>query len=164
MESTKTTEMARLLLAMREGSEPRPYGPHQLRTVATVAGVEYVDDSGSTFLDATLLSIMDIGKPLVWVVDAVMARAVAGRMKEFLAEHVDCTVFYGEVESGMPDRPEAEDSRVYHAGDLRTAVFVARELAMEGGHVLFSPACPSGNGTANHAERGAEFKRAVLDL
>lgn len=164
MESTKTTEMARLLLAMREGHGSRPGGPHQLRTVANVAGVDYVDDSGSTFLDATLLSIMDIGKPLVWVVDASMACAVAGKMKEFLAEQVDSTVFYGEMERAMLQQLDAEDSGMYHAGDLRTAVFVARELAAEGGHVLFSPACPSGNGTANHAERGAEFKRAVLDL
>ena len=157
--------MAQLLLALRgEGRDGPHRGPHQLRTVANVAGVDYVDDSGSTFLDASLLSILDIGKPLVWVVDASMASAMVGKMKEFLTEQVDGTVFFGKMEISGVGPLETETGHVYHADDLRTAVFVARELATEGGHVLFSPACPSGNGAANHAERGAEFKRAVMDL
>jgi UDP-N-acetylmuramoylalanine--D-glutamate ligase len=53
---------------------------------------------------------------------------------------------------------------VYFAEELRTAVFLARELAKPGEAVLFSPACPSGNGFANYEERGVEFKRAVKDL
>ena len=48
--------------------------------------------------------------------------------------------------------------------ELRTAVFLANELVAPDGTVLFSPACPSGNGFANYEERGAEFKRAVRDL
>lgn len=165
MEGSKTSEMARLLLAMRDsGLGDVRQGPHSLRTVATVAGVEYVDDSRSTFLDASLLSIIDLGRPLVWVVDAEMITAIDERMKEFMVEHVDGTVFFGNVEPHQVDVLDAQVGRVYNADDLRTAVFAARELAKEGGKVLFSPACPSGNGTANHAERGAEFKRAVMDL
>ncbi len=157
--------MARLLLAMRaSGLGEVHHGPHSLRTVATVAGVDYVDDSRSTFLDASLLSIMDLGRPLVWVVDAGMITAIDERMKEFMMVHVDGTVFFGNVEQHHVDALDAQVGRVYNADDLRTAVFAARELATEGGKVLFSPACPSGNGTANHAERGAEFKRAVMDL
>lgn len=165
MEVTRTSELARLLIAMREnGLGEVRQGPHGLRTVATVDGVEYVDDSRSTFLDATLLSIIDLGRPLVWVVDASMLNAVDQRLKEFMQQHVDATVFFGQAEHRRVDALDAELGRVYGTDDLRTAVFAARELAVEGGKVLFSPACPSGQGTANHAERGAEFKRAVMDL
>lgn len=157
--------MARLLLAMREsGLGEVRQGPHGLRTIATVAGVEYVDDSRSTFLDASLLAIVDLGRPLVWVVDASMITAIDARLKEFLMEHVDGTVFFGKADQDRVDALDAEMGRVYNADNLRTAVFAARELAAHGGKVLFSPACPGGSGTANHAERGAEFKRAVMDL
>jgi UDP-N-acetylmuramoylalanine--D-glutamate ligase len=53
---------------------------------------------------------------------------------------------------------------VFLADDVRMAVFLARELAKAGELVLFSPACPSGNGFANYEERGAEYRRAVRDL
>ncbi len=165
MENTRTSEMARLLIAMRgNGLGEVRQGPHSLRSVAVVASVDYVDDSRSTFLDATLLSIIDLGKPLVWVADASMVDAMDQRMMEFMREHVDGIVFFGKADHKSVDALDAELGRVYKTDDLRTAVFAARELAVSGGKVLFSPACPSGNGTANHEERGAEFKRAVMDL
>lgn len=165
MKSTGTSELARLLIAMRgNGLGELRQGPHSLRTVATVAGVDYVDDSRSTFLDATLLSVIDLGMPLVWVADASMVDALDQRMMDFMKEHVDGLVFFGKADDAQVDALNAELGHVYNTDDLRTAVFAARELAVPGGKVLFSPACPSGNGTANHEERAAEFKRAVTDL
>lgn len=165
MEIQRTSDLSKQLLALR-GSvvEGLRSVPHSLQTVAVVNGVEYVDDSRSTFLDASLLSILDLGKPLVWIVDAAMAPALDQRIMESMREQVEVIVFYGGLEQARADELEAEWGCVYTAGDLRTAVFTARELATPGGIVLFSPACPCGVGTANHAERGAEFKRAVLDL
>jgi UDP-N-acetylmuramoylalanine--D-glutamate ligase len=164
-EATRTNDLARMLQDMRSrGLDEARQGPHSLRVVATVEGVEYVDDSRSTFLDASLLSIADLGRPLVWVVDASMAPAIDTRLQAFLDEHVDATVFFGEVDRELVERLDAGSGKVYDAGDLRTAVFAARELAGPGSRVLFSPACPSSNGSANHAERAAEFKRAVMDL
>ncbi len=43
-------------------------------------------------------------------------------------------------------------------------IFLAHELARSGDVVLFSPACPSGEGFANYEERGHAFKRMVRDL
>ncbi|MBS1567824.1 MAG: hypothetical protein JST45_00125 [Bacteroidetes bacterium] len=158
MELQRRSEMAQLLRALRG------HAPDGLRTVAVVGGVEYIDDSRSTFLDASLCAILDLGKPLVWIIDGSMAKALDQRMLEFMREHVDGTVFFGPADAAAVDALDAAIGGVYAAGDLRTAVFAARELACLGAKVLFSPACPSGNGTANHAERAVEFKRAVLDL
>jgi UDP-N-acetylmuramoylalanine-D-glutamate ligase len=77
---------------------------------------------------------------------------------------VDATVTYGEFARERLEALDATIGNLYSAGDLRTAVFAARELAVTGGAVLFSPACPAGGVFANHAERAAEFKRAVMDL
>lgn len=165
MELERTSELSKQLIALRgSGLEGLRNGPQTLCTVAVVNGVEYVDDSRSTFLDASLLSILDLDKPLVWIVDATMAPGMDARIKEFMRDHVDCTVFFGKSEPATMDALNAELGCVYGADDLRTAVFAARELAHEGGKVLFSPACTGGNGAANHAELSAEFKRAVRDL
>ena len=165
MERTIASEMARRLIALREhGLGELRGGAHNLRELAVTEGVRYFDDSGSTFMDGTLLAIADVGKPLVWITDATMVASWGAHVPEFLKEHVDATVIYGVIKQEHLDAVDATVGNIYSAGDLRTAVFAARELAEEGGNVLFSPACPAGNGFANHAERAAEFKRAVKDL
>ncbi|HMN05312.1 MAG TPA: hypothetical protein PKD45_06265 [Flavobacteriales bacterium] len=165
MEKTGTYELAKELVDMRDqGLAEARQGPHSLRTVATLDEVEYIDDSSSTFLDAALLSIIDLGKPLVWIAGAPMVAAMEDRLKAFMAQHVDAIVFYGKAAADQVDALDAELGQVYNADCLRTAVFAARELAQPGTRVLFSPACPSTDEAANHAERAAEFIRAVEDL
>lgn len=165
MQGTGTSELAQRLIAMRGpvlGEARR--GPHNLQAVAAMDGTDYIDDSRSTFLDAALLSIIDLGRPLVWIAGAPLVAAMDGRVRQFMREHVDAIVFYGQAAAAQVDELHADLGQVYNADSLRTAVFAARELARPGGKVLFSPGCPCGEEAANHAERGAEFRRAVRDL
>ncbi len=159
-----STDLAGTLLALRgagldharEGQVPQP--------VAHVDGVHYFDDSRSTFLDAALFSILDLGAPLVWIVSAQVLPAMDGRMEAFLREHVEAIVFYGPAPSEQVDALHDKLGQVYAADNLRIAVFAARELAQPGTKVLFSPASPCQGEAANHAERGAGFRHAVSDL
>jgi UDP-N-acetylmuramoylalanine--D-glutamate ligase len=133
--------------------------PHSLEAVAEVDGVVYINDSRATFLDATLASLALMERRTVWIAGAWSDDMSEGHVRGLLQERVSAVVLFGPQGDVQADGLE-----VVHAGDLRTAVFVARELAVDGDAVLFSPACPSGNGFANYEERGAEFKRAVRDL
>ncbi len=150
-----------LVEARRAAIAGQASAPHRLEPVAHVADVLYVNDSRATFLDATLASIDALDRPIVWVAGAWNADMDAAQVKQLLEERVHATVLFGpQPEEVLALVPE----RLLHADDLRTAIFLARELARPGDVVLFSPACPSGNGFANYEERGAEFKRAVRDL
>lgn len=154
----------RLMAARLQALVDASIGPHRMEYVGTVKGVEYINDSRSTFFDATLRSLSEVGKRTVWIVGAPGAEATHEILGELLKEQVGAIVFYGaDAESVIDALPEHID-QVFHAQELRTAVFLARELATSGDAVLFSPACPSGNGFANYEERGYEFKRAVKDL
>lgn len=165
MPFTGTSELTQRLVALRhQGMDGLRNGPHSLKTVARLDGVEYINDSSSTFLDATLLSMVDLGRPMVWIAGASVLNAMDGRIRDFLKEQVDAIVFYGEAEQARVDALDAELGHVYNADSLRTAVFAARELAKRGSKVLFSPACPCGREAANHAERAAQFVHAVNDL
>lgn len=137
------------------------WGPHRLEAVASLEDVLYVNDSRATFLDATLESLGTIERRIVWIVGAWSAEMGAEALQELLRERVGAVVLFGPLEPGAE---EGLPEHIYRTDDLRTAVFAARELALPGDAVLFSPACPSGNGFANYEERGAEFRRAVRDL
>lgn len=137
------------------------HGPHRLEVVATVNDVLYINDSKATFLDATLEALSSIEGRIVWIVGTWSEEMGEGQAQALLRDRVAAVVFYGPAAAkAHASQPE----HVFLAEELRTAVFVARELAKPGEVVLFSPACPSGNGFANYEERGAEFKRAVKDL
>ncbi|MBK8228872.1 MAG: hypothetical protein IPK70_17050 [Flavobacteriales bacterium] len=137
------------------------WGPHRLEAVASVDDVLYVNDSRATFLDAALESLSTIERRMVWIVGAWSEEMASAPAQELLNDRVSVVVLFGPLAVGSEmSLPE----HFYRVDDLRTAVFTARELAQPGEVVLFSPACPSGNGFANYEERGAEFKRAVRDL
>jgi UDP-N-acetylmuramoylalanine--D-glutamate ligase len=137
------------------------WGPHRLEALAEIDDVLYVNDSRATFLDATLESLGIIERRIVWVVGAWSTEMQSLALQHHLRGKVRTVVLYGMLEEGAEGSlPE----HIYRTENLRTAVFTARELAQPGDAVLFSPACPSGNGFANYEERGAEFKRAVKDL
>ena len=138
--------------------------PHQLEAVRDLDGVSYVNDSRSTFLDATLESLRATDAKVVWIAGALPADVARGPVKEFLRVKLAALVLFGTgLEQGI-ETLEPLVERVYVAEELRTAVFLARELAVEGEVVLFSPACPSGPEHANYEERGAAFRQAVRDL
>lgn len=158
------TAASRLVQARSDSLSDQTTGPHSLEYVATVKGVEYINDSRSTFLDATLRAMSNVEKPIVWIAGNLAADIGQGYIQEFLRERVVALVLFGKSGERGIEALKPFTEHMYTAEELRTAVFVARELARNGEVVLFSPACPSGDGFANYEERGAEFKRAVRDL
>lgn len=169
MEKKQTTSSLRLaggqlVDARRAAMSAQGPGPHRLEPVATVKDVLFINDSKATFLDATLESLAQMPNKVVWILGDLSAEMDEGYVKDLLKEKVSAMVLFGRT-SGDPQRDGAGPvEHLYVTDELRTAVFLANELVGPGEAVLFSPACPSGNGFANYEERGAEFKRAVKDL
>jgi len=155
---TQLLDMRRASLAVHNGA------PHNMEHVARIDDVVYINDSKATFLDATLGSLSQIGSKAIWICGPITIDLGQGYVQEMLEARVARVIVFGAFENNDPDMLRPFGGTVYFAEELRTAVFLARELATAGQVVLFSPACPSGNGFANYEERGMEFKRAVKDL
>ncbi|MEX1132097.1 MAG: cyanophycin synthetase [Flavobacteriales bacterium] len=150
-----------LLEARRTALAGQASAPHRMEPVASVGDVLYINDSRATFLDASLESFTSLDQRVVWITGAWSDDMAEGHVQELLRERVSAVVLFGvQPENGSVSNSE----KVFMADSVRMAVFLARELAQAGDVVLFSPACPSGNGFANYEERGVEFKRAVRDL
>ncbi len=155
---TQLLDMRRTSLAVHNGL------PHSMEHVARIDDVVYINDSKATFLDATLGSLSQIAGRVIWICGPISNDLGQGYVQDMLEERVDRVIVFGTAGSNDPAMLKPFDKPLYFAEELRTAVFLARELATAGQVVLFSPACPSGNGFANYEERGVEFKRAVKDL
>ncbi|MBL8011170.1 MAG: hypothetical protein JNJ64_11235 [Flavobacteriales bacterium] len=138
--------------------------PHRMEFVGTIRGVEYINDSRATFLDAALQSLASIEKPVLWITGDLPEGLADGAVLDFLRDRVRALILCTPGMSDVPDGIREALGQAFQAGDLRTAVFLAHELAASGEVVLFSPACPSGGGFANYEERGHAFKRTVREL
>lgn len=153
-----------LVEARRAALAAQGPGPHRLEHVAVVNGVTFINDSKSTFLDAALESLALMPSKTVWIMGDLSSEMDEGYVQDLVRNKVKAMVLFGRSADGVVQEGGAPVEHLYVADELRTAVFLANELASPGDHVLFSPACPSGNGFANYEERGAEFKRTVKDL
>lgn len=137
---------------------------HRMELAAQKNGVDMINDSKATFLDATMETMYVVTKPIVWIVEGVDHQRAYEAAAGVIKEEVKHIVVYGEREEAIRDVLEGCVNKFMYVDELRTAVFLANELAEEGDLVLFSPACPGGKKFANYEERGTEFKNAVNDL
>lgn len=158
------TASAQLIEARQRGLSAFAGTPHRMEFVLRNGGVDFVNDSASTFLDASLASLAMMDRPVVWIAGALPTGTAANAVQEFLRDRVAALVLFGDAATNLIDGLKPFTEHVYFAEEVRTSVFLARELARDGEVVLFSPACPSGPHFANYEERGHEFKRAVNDL
>lgn len=160
MERTGTSGLAGKLIALRGQRQD----PHALRTVAVVGEVEYVAEAAGAALEDSLRAMMHLGSPLVWVADAGRVAEMGPELEDFLRAHADGVVCYGTADPARMEAFCAALPFAYHAQELRTAVFAARELAVPGGRVLFSPAGPGAQDRPEEERRATVHEEAVRDL
>lgn len=158
------TAAARLVRARERQLEEQRGAMGLPALLRTLDGVDYINDGASTHIDATLRTMADLERPVIWIAGALDAAIGQPHVTEFLRDHVAALVLFGKRAGHGIDALKPFTAHLYTADELRTAVFLARELARSGEVVLFSPACPAGNTHADTDARNNEFLNAVNDL
>ena len=163
--------MAAALLAFHAGVKPEalqagldgfPGLAHRLESVRVLDGVEWVNDSKATNVDAVLtaLAAFPPGQRL-WLIAggkgkgapyAPLVQAADGKVAGLLTVGQDGPLLQREFAPVCPVHP---------CETLERAVARARELARPGEVVLLSPACASYDQFRNFEHRGEVFKALV---
>lgn len=137
---------------------------HRLEFVAEVDGVEYINDSKATNVDAVFYALQAMEKPVIWIVGGLdkgndykaLARLVEEKVKTIICLGADNTKIVNFF-SGM-GKPIVETR------SAKQAVAAAFETGKTGDVVLLSPACASFDLFKNYEDRGDQFKVAVMQL
>jgi UDP-N-acetylmuramoylalanine--D-glutamate ligase len=149
-----------------------PGVPHRLEKAGKIAGVEYVNDSKATNVDAALKALeayahgvhlivggRDKGSdylPLARVcVGACVAVYLVGEATPLIAE---------AFERLADEAPRADLPPVSRVGDLEAALYRASEVAVSGETVLLAPACASFDQYEDFEARGRHFTTIVERL
>jgi UDP-N-acetylmuramoylalanine--D-glutamate ligase len=143
---------------------------HRNAYVATVHGVDYVDDSKATNPHAARAALSAYPR-VVWIaggqlkgVDvADLVRSVAGRLTGAVLLGVDRAELATALARHAPEVPVVRVDRV-DDGAMAEVVRAAAALARPGDTVLLSPAAASRDMFVSYAERGDAFAAAVRSL
>lgn len=136
---------------------------HRLERVATVGGVEWINDSKATNVDAVWYALESMTKPTVWIAGGTDKGNDYEPLKEFVGSKVKTLVCMGVNNAKLLDNFQGIVP-VYSTSSMDEAVAVCRQVAMEGDAVLLSPACASFDLFRNYEHRGEEFKQRVREL
>lgn len=137
---------------------------HRMEPVATIRGVEFINDSKATNINSTWFALESMTKPVILVLGGVDKGNDYSILQELVNEKVKGIVCLGIENSKIH---EAFGGMVQSISDTQSAtdaVQAAFEMAEKGDVVLLSPACASFDLFKNYEDRGLQFKRAVKDL
>jgi len=156
--------------AVREGLRTFSPGPHRITHVATVDGVDYVDDSKATNPHAAAASLAAFDR-VVWVAGGLAKGArfegvvlsAAGRLRAAVLLGRDRDLVGEALARHAPEVPVVDVGRT-DTGAMDDVVRAAAGLAEPGDTVLLAPACASMDMFRDYAARGHAFADAVRRL
>ena len=137
---------------------------HRLEYVAKVNGIEYINDSKATNVNATWYALECMEAPTVWIAGGVdkgndyesLLPLVRDKVKAIICLGLDNAKIH-EAFSGCVD--VIADAQTAHQ-----AVALAQRFAKNGDTILLSPACASFDLFENYEDRGRQFKAAVRSI
>jgi UDP-N-acetylmuramoylalanine--D-glutamate ligase len=137
--------------------------PHRCERVGAVGGVEYINDSKATNLDALEKALLSETRPVVLIAGGKDKGFEFDSLTDLVASKARAVILIGE----MADRiARFWGSRVpcQRAQSLAEAVQLAHSQARSGDVVLFSPGTSSFDMFKSYADRGNQFRTLVQNL
>jgi len=145
-------------LSSFEGAE------HRLENVVKVGGVQYINDSKATNVNATFYALECMDKATVWIVGGVDKGNDYNDLLPLVREKVKAIVCLGADNEKIKNIFGNVVALIVETAGAEEAVKVSHKLAEKGDAVLLSPACASFDLFENYEDRGRQFKQAVRNL
>jgi UDP-N-acetylmuramoylalanine--D-glutamate ligase len=136
---------------------------HRMEPVATVRGVEFINDSKATNVNSTWYALESMTKPTILILGGVDKGNDYALIKDLVQEKVKAIVCMGVDNQKIHDAFDGVVKMV-DTGSAEDAVQASYHLAAPGDVVLLSPACASFDLFKNYEDRGNQFKDAVKNL
>lgn len=137
---------------------------HRLEFVATIRGVDFINDSKGTNLNSVWFALESMTKPVVLILGGQDKGNNYNEIKELVEEKVHAIVCLGLNNQPILEVLSGSVNNVVETRSAKDAVNAAYALAEKGDVVLLSPGCASFDLFKNFEDRGTQFKEAVRSL
>jgi len=137
---------------------------HRMEFVASVRGVEFINDSKATNVNSTWFALESMTRPTVLILGGTDKGNDYSLLSDLVKERVKAIVCMGvdnkKIMAAFKDIVPA----ITETSSAKEAVEAAFKYSVKGDVVLLSPACASFDLFKNYEDRGRSFKEAVKEL
>lgn len=137
---------------------------HRMEFVATIRGVDFINDSKGTNLNSVWFALESMEKPTVLIMGGVDKGNDYSLIADLVGEKVKAIVCIGLDNQKIADAFKDIVNPIVQTSSMKEAVDAAYHLAEKGDTVLLSPGCSSFDLFKNYMDRGDQFKENVKNL
>ena len=149
---------------IRQSLSDFPGVEHRLEKVCTVRGVQYINDSKATNVDACWYALDSMKTKVVLIVGGKDKGNDYAPIKPLIREKCSALVYLGADNTKLHQNFDDLGIAVRDTHSMRDCVAACYELAQPGETVLLSPCCASFDLFKNMEDRGEQFKELARNL
>ena len=149
---------------IRKSLSDFPGVEHRLEKVAKVRGVQYINDSKATNVDACWYALESINTKVVLIIGGKDKGNDYEQIKPLVKEKCTALVYLGADNTKLHENFDSLGITIRDTHSMKECVEACYELANPGDTVLLSPCCASFDLFKNMEDRGEQFKTLVRNL
>ena len=138
--------------------------PHRLENFLKIQGVNYINDSKATNVNAAFYALDSMMSPTVWIAGGVDKGNDYSELLPLVREKVKAIICLGIDNTKLIETFKPVIEIIVETESITEAVKVANKIAVKKDNVLLSPACSSFDLFKDYEDRGNQFKKAVRNL
>ena len=138
--------------------------PHRLENVLTIQGVNYINDSKATNVNAVFYALDSMNTQTVWIVGGVDKGNDYSELLPLVREKVKAIICLGVDNKKIIETFSPIIDLIVETESMEEAVKISRKIAEKKDTVLLSPACASFDLFKDYEDRGNQFKEAIRNL
>ena len=149
---------------IRKSLSDFPGVEHRLEKVTKVGGVQYINDSKATNVDACWYALESMKTPTILIIGGKDKGNDYNAIKPLVKEKCVGLVYLGADNKKLHDNFDNMGIPVRDTHSMKECVQACYEMAKPGDTVLLSPCCASFDLFKNMEDRGEQFKTLVRNL
>lgn len=130
---------------------------HRLESVGSIHGIEFINDSKATNVDAVYYALDAFTRPVIWIVGGVDKGNDYSQL-DAVSTNVKAIICLGKDNAKIKEHFTRRCPIIEETQSMQEAVKMGYELAKDREVVLLSPACSSFDLFKNYEDRGNQFR------
>jgi UDP-N-acetylmuramoylalanine--D-glutamate ligase len=137
---------------------------HRLEYVASVRGIQFINDSKATNVNSTWYALENANRPVIWIAGGLDKGNDYSALLQLVTAKVKAIICLGIDNRKIMETFSPVCSMIIETQSMADAVKTAYNIGNKGDSVLLSPACASFDLFVDYEDRGRQFKKEVINL